>query len=227
MSFKVNGFVLQFRGRGDNFEQFWDKFMVLAAVQKWDSDEKKMDHLPLFLDGDTFLVYTRMLDTDKKKPTEVKKRMEQAFSVVKAQAYKFTSHTLRIDESPDAYAADLLRLLKLSGHAVADDDADKDPVVVEQLLAGLPLEFARQQRSLLLVAVWNVCVLCERRRGIIATRLMIARSQVQWAFHHDTLLKRALPVRRSDILQETVPKGDSVRIVLVAEAFIPPNRVTS
>ena len=53
--------------------------MVLAAVQKWDSDEKKMDHLPLFLDGDAFLVYTRMLDTDKKKPAEVKKRMEQAF----------------------------------------------------------------------------------------------------------------------------------------------------
>ena len=162
MSFKVDGFVHQFRGRGDNFEQFWDKLMVLAAVQKWDSDEKKMDHLPLFLDGDAFLVYTRMSDTDKKKPAEVKKRMEQAFSVTKAQAYKlFMSRTLQIDESPDAYAADLQRLLKLSGHALADDDADKDPVVVEQLLAGLPLEFARQQRSLLLVAVWNVCVLCE------------------------------------------------------------------
>ena len=146
-SFKVDRFVRQFRGRGDNFEQFWDKFMVLAAVQKWDSDEKKMDHLPLFLDGDAFLVYTRMSDTDKKKPAEVKKRMEQAFSVTKAQTYKlFTSRKLRIDESPDAYAADLQRLLKLSGHAVADDDADKDPVEVEQLLAGLPLEFARQLR---------------------------------------------------------------------------------
>ena len=132
-----------FEGEEIISSNFWDKFMVLAAVQKWDSDEKKMDHLPLFLDGDAFLVYTRMSDTDKKKPAEVKKRMEQAFSVTKAQAYKlFTSHTLRIDEAPDAYTADLQRLLKLSGHAVADDDADKDPVVVEQVLAGLLLEFA-------------------------------------------------------------------------------------
>ena len=61
--------------------------MVLAAVQKWDSDEKKMDHLPLFLDWDAFLIYTRMSDTDKKKSAEVKKRMEQAFSVTKAKAY--------------------------------------------------------------------------------------------------------------------------------------------
>ena len=53
----VDNFVWQFRGKGDNFETFWEKFLVLADLQKWDTDVKKMQHLPLFLDGDAFLSF--------------------------------------------------------------------------------------------------------------------------------------------------------------------------
>ena len=129
-SLRVDNFVRQFCGKGDNFETFWEKFLVLANLQKWDTDVKKMQHLPLFLDGDVFLVFRRMSDADKKKPDAVKARLQEAFAVSRAQAYElFKTRTLRVDESIDAYAADLQRLLALSGHESAGD-ADKDPVVV-------------------------------------------------------------------------------------------------
>ena len=51
-----------------------------------------------------------------------------------------------MDESPDAYVADLQRLLELSGHQV---DGDTDAVIVEQVIAGLPAEHARQLRMTL------------------------------------------------------------------------------
>ena len=102
---------------------------MLADLQKWDTDVKKIQHLLLFLDGDAFLVFRRMSDADKKKPDAVKARLQEAFAVSRAQAYElFKTRTLRVDESIDAYAADLQRLLALSGHESAGD-ADKDPVL--------------------------------------------------------------------------------------------------
>ena len=50
---------------------------------------------------------------------------------------------MRVDESPDAYVADLQRLSTMAGHK-ADDD--KDPMIIEQLIKGLPVEFARELR---------------------------------------------------------------------------------
>ena len=67
MAMKVENFLRQFCGNGDDFEAFWEKFLVLARLQKWDTDEKKMmNHLPLFLDGDAFLVFRNLSDDDKK-----------------------------------------------------------------------------------------------------------------------------------------------------------------
>ena len=51
---------------------------------------------------------------------------------------------LRGDDSVDAYVADLQRLLALSGYKAVD--AAKDPIVIEQLNAGLPRGFSRQLR---------------------------------------------------------------------------------
>ena len=48
-----------------------------------------------------------------------------------------------MDESVDAYVADLQRLASLCGHAVTGDD---DAMVVAQLVSGLPSTFARELR---------------------------------------------------------------------------------
>ena len=64
--------------------------------------------------------------------------------MTKAEAYRhFTSRTLKIDESPDAYVADVQRLAALSGHDLTDD---KGPMMVEQLIAGLPFNFTQDGR---------------------------------------------------------------------------------
>ena len=102
-----------------------------------------MQFLSLFLKRDTFLVFSRLADGDKKKAKDVKAKLEEAFCVSKEQAYKlFTARRLRQDESVTTYAADLERLAALAGHSVTADDA----MVVEQLTTGLPGHFARQGR---------------------------------------------------------------------------------
>ena len=140
-----SGYVSPFRGSvGENFSTFWEKFQVLAKTQKWDSGEKRATHLPLFLAGDAFLVYSRLSDAQKKDENEIKSKLVAAFSVSKSQAYKlFTSRRLRHDESVEAYAASLQHLAVQTGHS---KDSDEDPMVVEQFLAGLPEEFSRQVR---------------------------------------------------------------------------------
>ena len=44
MSLKLDGFLKPYRGKEDDLATFWSKFMVLANVQKWDTDAKKMAH---------------------------------------------------------------------------------------------------------------------------------------------------------------------------------------
>ncbi len=48
---KVDNFLRPFRAKtGERWQLFWDKFVVLAEIQGWDSEEKKMKKFPLFLD---------------------------------------------------------------------------------------------------------------------------------------------------------------------------------
>ena len=144
MSFKVDSFVRPFSGAsGEDFQEFGGNFVVLCNIQKWSSDAEQVQFLPLFLKGDAFLVFSRLADGDKKKVKDVKVKLEEAFRVSKAQAYKlFTARRLRQGESVTTYAADLERLAALAGHSVTADDA----MVVEQLITGLPGDFARQIR---------------------------------------------------------------------------------
>ena len=53
------------------------------------------------------------------------------------------SRRLKVDESVDAFVADLQRLLGRSGHMLS---GDKDAVVIEQLIASLPSDFSKQLR---------------------------------------------------------------------------------
>ena len=85
-----------------------------------------------------------MADADKKKEQEIRRKMEQSFALTKAEAYgKFVTRKLKEDESPDAYVADFQTLAALSGHNVDDDE---DPMLIEQLMAGLPQEYAKEFR---------------------------------------------------------------------------------
>ena len=143
-SVKVDGFLRPFRGKVNDWSRFWDKFQLLASIQGWDTEGKRTKHSPLFLEGDVFLVYTRMADADKKKEQEIRRKMEQSFALTKAEAYgKFVTRKLKEDESPDAYVADFQTLAALSGHNVDDDEG---PMLIEQLMAGLPQEYAKEFR---------------------------------------------------------------------------------
>ena len=145
MSLKVDSFLKPFRGTSsEDFDVFWQKFSVLAKIQKWSDDAAMLLHLPLFLEGDAFLVFSKMADDDRKTMKEVEAKFREAFSCTPAAAYRqFVGRRLKPDESVDAYVADLQRLLALSGHQQSSGD---DPVVVEQFIAGLPTDFARQLR---------------------------------------------------------------------------------
>ena len=166
MSVKADNYLRPFRGRGDDFEVFWEKFLVLCTLQKQDTDIKKMSVLPLFLYGDAFQVFTQMSADDQKKPDEVQKRLQGAFSMTRAQAYRlFSDRVLREDESADAYVADLKRLLALSGHPVKDS---KDQILVEQLIRGLPVDFARQVRLALAGKEAEVVVIVDQIRALRA-----------------------------------------------------------
>ena len=141
----MTGVLRPYRGSGDDWEQFWSKFTVLAEVSGWDTEAKMMARFPLFIDGPAFLVFSKMAEGDKKKKEKVQDLMMTSFSLSKADAYRaFQQRMLCVDETPDEYVVDLRCLLALAGHATPNDD--KDAIVVEQLLSGLPKNYAKELR---------------------------------------------------------------------------------
>ena len=50
MSLKLDGFLKPYLGK-DYLGSFLSEFVVVANVQKWNADEKKMAHLQLMLAG--------------------------------------------------------------------------------------------------------------------------------------------------------------------------------
>ena len=73
LSVKLDSFLKPFRGRGDNFQTFWSKFIVLAEANGWDTDAK-------LLDGAAYTVVDQLSTDDKKDPEKVKDALETAFS---------------------------------------------------------------------------------------------------------------------------------------------------
>ena len=71
--------------------------------------------------------------------------MRRSFSVSPGTAFKsLKERKMRVDEMPDVFVADLRRLLELAGHVPTDND--RDPVLLEQFLHGLPTEFEKELR---------------------------------------------------------------------------------
>ena len=140
---KVEGSLRAFRGQDDDLDEFWQKFRVVGKIQKWTTGKERMAHLPLYLSGDTFTVWSQMEDADQEDEDKVKERLTESFVFSAGEAYsQFVRRRKREDETVDAYASDLRRLLKTSGHKEAADG--KDPVLVEQFLTGLPKRLSNQ-----------------------------------------------------------------------------------
>ena len=138
----VESFLRPFRGRGDDLSAFWSKFTVLSSARGWNTDEKRMSHLPLFLDGAAFVLYDQLSNEDKRDPAIVKKTLQDAFASSPGEAYHlFGQRHLALDEPVDAFLADLTKLLKLAGHSIAVNG--KDPVLIEQFMSGLPSDISR------------------------------------------------------------------------------------
>ena len=145
LSVKLDSFLKPFRGRGDNFQTFWSKFIVLAEANGWDTDAKRMAKLPLLLDGAAYTVVDQLSTDDKKDSEKVKDALETAFSPSPAEAYHlFVARRLSLDEPVDTYVADLRRLLQLSKHTISGDS--KVPVLIELFLSGLPTEVGKTVR---------------------------------------------------------------------------------
>ena len=54
-SMKVDNFLRPFCGKASkSLEKFWAKYLVMADIQGWDDEMKRMKNFPLFLDGDAF-----------------------------------------------------------------------------------------------------------------------------------------------------------------------------
>ena len=116
--------------------------MILAKSHKWDTGEEQMANLPLLLDKAAYTVFNAMTDADKEKPDEVKKVLTEAFAPSPSECYRlFKARSMGSAESVDEYSAELKRLLSSSGHKVSADD--KDQMLLEQFVGGLPRDFAR------------------------------------------------------------------------------------
>ena len=87
MSLHLDNFLRPFRGKSDDLAAFWDKFLVLAEISKWDTDAKKMAHFPLFLEGDAFLFFNKFSAENKKDSSIVKAKMTAAFAATPSEAY--------------------------------------------------------------------------------------------------------------------------------------------
>ena len=171
---KVDGVLRPFRGRQDEFDEFWKKFNVVARIQKWEDAEARMNHLPLYLSGDAFSVWSEMSESDQMNEETVKERLQKSFSMLPGEAYaQFGRRHKRMDETVDAYLSDLRRLLRIAGHKVADDG--KDPMLIEQFLAGLPAQYAGQLRLSMAASVEGLTVeaVANQARALCASGLAV------------------------------------------------------
>ena len=104
-----------------------------------------MGILPLYLSGEAFTVWSSIEEADQEDESKAKGRLAESFSMLPGEAYSlFVKRRKRVDESVDAYLADPRRLLDISGHK--EDGGGKDPMLMEQFLAGLPKNLADQLR---------------------------------------------------------------------------------
>ena len=163
------GGVRPFSGRDGDLQEFWVKFQVIGKIKMWADGKARMEHMPLYLTGDAFSVWSQMDTGDQEDEDKVKAALESAFSMRPGEAYgQFVRRRKRGDESVDAYLSDLRRLMRRSGHKEATDG--KDPLLLEQFLVGLPPRYADQLRLSIAAASgqMTVAAVAEQARALCA-----------------------------------------------------------
>ena len=155
------GFVKPFGG-GDGFQEFWQKFQVLCRVKQRNSVQKRMDRLPLFLEGEAFLVWSGISRSDQLDEDVVQVTLSSAFLLTPATAYRsFVTWYLRPDEALEAFVADLRRFAQVTGHR--SGDPDKDPMVVEQNGSWAPSCLQKRNKNGL--GGTRIDCVCHQRKG--------------------------------------------------------------
>ena len=79
MALRLDSFVRPFRGYADDLNAFWSKFMVTTAIQKWNSDAQKAQKMPLFLDGEAYIVWDDLSADNKKNLGAIKDALVAEF----------------------------------------------------------------------------------------------------------------------------------------------------
>ena len=124
-----------------------------------------MAHLPLFLKGVAFKVFSKLPESMKADESKLPGVMRRSFSVSPGTAFKsFKERKMRFDEMPDVYVADLRCLLKLAGHVPTDDDL----VLLEQFLHELPTEFETELRLSSAGQLMKITACVEKVRALSA-----------------------------------------------------------
>ena len=102
--------------------------------------------MPLFLEGEAFLVWSLISQSDQPDEDVLQVTPSSAFSMTPATVYRsFVTRYLRPDEAVEAFVADLRRFAQVT--AYRSGVPDKDPMVVEQMVAGLPVAFKKKNKE--------------------------------------------------------------------------------
>ena len=98
---KVEGSLRAYCGQCDDLEEFWPKFQVVGKIQKWSTGKDRMAHLPLYLSGDAFTVWSQMDDAGKEDEDKVKERLSESFVFSAGEAYAQFVHRKKRRMSPN------------------------------------------------------------------------------------------------------------------------------
>lgn len=143
LSFRVTDIIPRFDGSTDVV--LWLEKVDLACEVQSISNVAAL--IPLFLEGAAFDVYQQMDSTDKTKKNSISAKLREAFGLTPAHAFAlFKKRALQIGESPDAYMADIYRLLTLVGCMPESDDTER--LACSQFIDGLPEPSRAQVKAL-------------------------------------------------------------------------------
>lgn len=127
--------IKPFNGEGD--VGIWFKKVKLVAQLRKIKDLAAV--IPLFLEGQAFMVYDHMDAQDQEDSTKIELALLSAFSIDAFQAYEQFRSRIWENEPVDVFVADLIRLADLAGI--------KDEVIIQRaFVTGLPNVVSRTLR---------------------------------------------------------------------------------
>ena len=80
---------------------------MVGKIQKWNDGKTRMAHIPLYLTGDTFLVWSEMPTSDHDDEENLKERLQESFTMLPGEAYsQLVRRRKRGDETVDVHLSD-------------------------------------------------------------------------------------------------------------------------